>query len=130
MYCLDTNIVIDILRGDKKLGDKIERLLAEGFEIFLTPITLCELYRGAYGHVNYKKKILEVNSFILNFEILEFDAASCEEFGKTYKELEKKGKLIGEFDLMIASIVKSKRLVIVTRDKKDFENTGVRIEVW
>ena len=34
-----------------------------------------------------------------------------------------------EFYLMIAAIVKTNNLILVTIDKKDFEHIGVRIEV-
>jgi len=26
MYCLDTNILVDVIRGDEALGDKIDNL--------------------------------------------------------------------------------------------------------
>lgn len=129
MYCLDTNIVIDILRGDSSLKSKVDKM-QEMFDIFITNISLCELYRGAYGHFSQEKKIRILEEFISNFGLLTLDKGSCEEFGRTYIELEKSGKLVGDFDLMIASIVKSKNLILITRDKKDFENTGVKVEFW
>ena len=129
MYCLDSNVIIDFLRGDKKLAGKFSEVITSGAEVFITPITLCELYRGAYGYFDPQKKLEEVNYVISNFELLEFDSNSCGEFGKIHSKLEKSGKLIAEFDLIIASIVKAHDLILVTRDK-DFENTGVKLEVW
>ena len=35
-----------------------------------------------------------------------------------------------ESDLMIASIAKANGLVLVTRNKKHFENIDIKIEVW
>lgn len=130
MYCLDTNIIVDILRGDKVLGNKVDNLMAQGTEFSITPITLCELYRGAYAHVNKDDKLTEINTFIINFSLLDFDSDSCDNFGKLYLALKKLGKLVGEFDLIIASITMANDLILITRNKKDFENIGVKLEVW
>ena len=127
MYCLDTNVIVDILRGDLSLKAKVENLNSE---LFITPITLCELFQGAYGHVNSEEKIRGLEIFLLSCNLLEFDAFSCKEFGNLYSKLKKSGKLIDEFDLIIAAIVKSNDLILVTRDRKDFVNTGIKLEIW
>lgn len=129
MYCVDTNIIIDILRGDKNLGLKIENMSLSGKLFFITPITLCELYLGAYGHINPNEKIAEVESFISNFDFLNFNKESCKEFGKLNSKLRKKGKTASDFDLMIAAIVKSNNLILITRDR-DFEEIDIKVEVW
>ena len=129
MYCLDTNIAIDIFRGDESLRKKIEKI--QDFDVvFITPITLCELYKGVYLYHKPEEKIGDVNLFVANYQVLDFDLESCKEFGKIYADLNKEGKAIPESDLMIASITKTNDLILVTRDKKHFENTGVKIEVW
>lgn len=130
MYCLDTSILVDIIRGDQVLGDKIDNLMGEGIIFYITPITLCELYRGAYGHAQKENKLAEINSFITNFGLLDLDSISCDYFGKTYSILKKSGKMTGEFDLIIASITLANDLILITRNKKDFEHTGVKLEVW
>jgi tRNA(fMet)-specific endonuclease VapC len=130
MYCLDTNIVVDIFRGDKNLGNKVDNLMLSGTDFFITSITLCELYRGAYGHHNSQEKINEIDSFISNFFILDLDSESCKDFGEVYQRLKKSRKLIGEFDLIIGVVVKSRDLILVTRNSKHFENIGAKIEVW
>lgn len=130
MYCLDTNILVDIIRGDNVLGDKIDDLMDKGVVFYITPITLCELYRGAYSHAQKEDKLLKINSYVSNFELLEFDSISCDCFGKTYSFLKKSGKMTGEFDLIIASIVMANDLVLITRNEKDFEYIDVKLEVW
>lgn len=129
-YCLDTSIVVAIFRGDIELKDKIERIINMGGEFFVTPITLCELYVGAYSHQLKDKKIMEIRNFVSNYGILDFDLLSCEEFGKTYIKLENLGKMTEDFDLMISSIAKTNDLILITRNKKHFENTGVEVEIW
>jgi len=129
-YCLDTNIIIDIFRGDIGLKSKLEKIKLNKDEVFITPITLCELYRGAFLHHDSSKKLEDIDVFVSFFEILEFDINSCKEFGKEYARLKKRGKTTNEFDLMIISIAKVNNLVLVTRDKKHFKNMGIKVEVW
>ena len=128
MYCLDTSVIIDILRGDNNIKFKVAELSNKG-EIFLTPITLCELYKGAYSFHNQDEKIKDVEKFISFFQILNFDKFSCREFGKFYAKLKKSGVIICDFDLIIASIVKVNDLILITRDKH-FKNLDIRTEIW
>lgn len=129
MYCIDTNIIIDILRGERDVLTKVDKLLLSSTDVFITAITLCELYKGAYGHINPDKKIAEVKSFISNFGLLSLDEKSCEEFGKLGSEVKKNGKIVSEFDLIIAAIVRSNNLTLITRDK-DFDRIGIKVEIW
>lgn len=129
MYCLDTNIIVDILRGNETLRKKVQSISLSG-EISITPITLCELFRGAFNHINAQKKVEELQMFVSSLSLLEFNGAACRKFGETYRNLKKSGTLTSEFDLMIASIVKAHDLILITRDKKDFQHTGVKLEIW
>lgn len=127
MYCLDTNILIDLIRGDKVISENINNL--DG-SIFINPITQCELFKGVYLSSKKDEQLDIVEKLIESFEILEFNLDICKEFGKEYSRLSKLGKQIPEFDLIIACFAKVNNLILVTRDKKHFENTGIKIEVW
>lgn len=127
MYCLDTNIIIDILREDERLKSRIFSLNSQ---IFTTTLTLCELYKGAYLASRTQDAIKLINNFLDSVDLLTLDTASSEEFGKEFAKLQKSGKMTQEIDLMIATIAKTNNLTLVTRNKKDFENINVKIEVW
>lgn len=127
MYCLDTNILIDLVRGDKEIFEKINRL--DGI-IFINPITQCELFKGVYLSSKKDEELDVIEELIESFDVLEFSIDICREFGKEYARLSKIGKQIPEFDLIIACFCKVNNLILVTRDKKHFENLGIRIEVW
>jgi len=130
MYCFDTSIIVDIFHGDKDLISKLSKIIESMEDIFITPITLCELYKGAYSFYNSEKEIKDLEEFTDNFELLNFEKEACKEFGKQYDKLKKIGKMTEESDLMIASIAKANGLVLVTRNKKHFENIDIKIEVW
>ncbi|MBI4016313.1 MAG: type II toxin-antitoxin system VapC family toxin [Candidatus Aenigmarchaeota archaeon] len=118
MYCLDSNIIIDMFRGDNKLKEKIN-----SFEHYcITPIVLCELFKGAYLAEKQEKALKLVEEFVHSTELLEFSGHACKIFGHNYSYLKKKGKQTQERDLMIASIAMANNAMIVTRNIKDFEN--------
>ena len=127
MYCIDTNILIDILRGDEKLALKLQNL--HPFRLCISFISLCELYKGAYAYHDSVIKVSDVKNFASSFYFLALDEKICEEFGKMYSELKKKGKMIEESDLLIASAVKVNDLTLITRDK-DFKNMDIKVEIW
>jgi len=128
-YCLDSSIVIDWLRGDQELDAKIQEAQEHG-NIFMTVLTLCELYKGAYLARTKERALVIIKDLVENIGILDLSYEACEEFGKEYAFLDKIGKRTQEPDLMIASIAKVKNFIVVTRNKKHFENVDVRVEVW
>lgn len=129
MYCLDTNIIVNYLRGNKETISKVNEI-SEDCEIFITPLTLCELFRGAYLSTDSEIKVKLIKEFTDSFLLLEFDEKVCIEYGKEYARLSKLGKITENIDLMIACFAKINNLVLVTRNKKHFENIGIKTEVW
>jgi len=127
-YCLDTNIVIDFLRNKPLVVDSIRKM--EGEDLFVTSITLCELYKGVYLSNNSGNELIVINNFLNSVILIEFNQESCRLFGEEYYRLRKLGKQTEELDLMIASIARAHDLTVVTRNKKDFENINVKLEVW
>ena len=128
-YCLDSSIVIALFRGDEELHAKFLEI-SQTEDIYITYITLCELYKGVFLGKLFKKGSSELDDFLQSVNILDFNIESCKYFGEEYARLEKIGKATQEPDLMIASIAKVNGLTIVTRNKKHFENINSSIEVW
>lgn len=130
MYCLDTNIIIDFFRGDKGIINNLTRLSNKGANFFITYLTLCELYKGAFLHLKKEEKVIEIDNFASDQFILDFNINSCRIYGSLYYLLSKSGKMIPEPDIMIASIVKANNFILITRDKRHFENLGIKVEKW
>ena len=127
MYCFDTNIFVDWLRGDEELNEKIQSIQEN---IFMTSITLCELYKGVYLSSRKDYSLGLIKELIENFDIIGLTKEACEEFGKEFARLEKLGIRTQESDLMIASITKAHNLILITRNKKHFESINVEVEFW
>jgi predicted nucleic acid-binding protein len=58
-YCLDTGIIIAFFKNDEKVVKRMASL-QEDNHIFITFITLCELYKGVYrsSNINYEMSFL------------------------------------------------------------------------
>ncbi len=128
-YCLDTNIVVDFLRGNKIIIEKIRNISLHS-DLSITCISLCELFKGAFLSSRSEKELIIINDFLDSVKVLDLNIDSCQTFGQEYSRLNKIGKQTKEFDLMIASISRANGLILITRDKKDFENIDVKLEVW
>ena len=129
MYCLDTSILIDIFDAKAQIEKKLKKI--ETSQLFITPIILCELYRGA-AYARVKEKRLEFVEQILQVtDILPLGEMECRNFGKDYLELKKKGRPIKDADLMIAASCKAHNVTLITSDKKHFKNIPeLQVEVW
>ena len=131
IYCLDTNIIVDIFRGNKNFLSKIEESIKEKNQFCITILTLAELLKGAFLSNKKEESIIFVEDFIKNIEILSLDKESCKTYGEKFAELQKKGKKTEEIDLFIGSIVLTNGLTLITRNKKHFENISeLKLVEW
>jgi tRNA(fMet)-specific endonuclease VapC len=130
MYCLDTSIIIDFMRGDHLTVDKINALDSKGEPFCITSITLAELYKGAYLSSRAEKGLSEIDVLLSLAEIITLNREACQSYGKSFSHLQMKGRHTEELDLFIAAIVQAHRAILVTRNKKHFEHTGIKVEEW
>ena len=130
MYLLDTNICIYIIK--KKPADVLKTLKTKSKkDIYISSITIAELEHGIAKSQFPEKNKIALIEFLSIFNILPFDDNDAVEFGEIKKELEKKGKIIGPMDLLLAAQAKSKKLILVTNNTKEFERVeGLKIENW
>jgi len=129
MYCLDTNVIIAIFRGDRELAKKIVSINPD--DISFTVISLCELFKGAYKSKQREQSLKLIYDFASNYELLGLTQNSCEIFGKDFNALDNVGKQTEQFDLLTASIAKENNLILITRNKKHFTNiSDLQLEEW
>lgn len=126
MYVLDTDIVVDFLRDKENVRKLIYHLYTK--KAYTTFITASELYFGAYNS-EYKAKHFEEIDFLEGLiDILYPDLRACRSFGKIKKDLRDAGKIIGDFDIMIAAVTIANDFTLITRNVKHYENIkGLKI---
>ena len=120
-YLLDTNIIVEHLRGKRSIAASF---LEKGSTISI--ITQAELYYGAYKSKKPKENLVKIKQMLedLEIEIISLDEKIINNYGKLKAELEKKGKRLDEFDLLIASTAFSLKLILATRNIKHFQRVS------
>jgi tRNA(fMet)-specific endonuclease VapC len=127
-HLLDTNICAAHFR---RPGGLAHRFMQHVGRLFLPAIVLAELYAGAY-HVRDPAPLLgKIGDLLQDVQVLPFDEACAEEFGKVRGGLLQKGITVPVVDLMIASVALAHDLTLVTHNTADFQNIPKsRLEDW
>jgi tRNA(fMet)-specific endonuclease VapC len=127
---LDTNICSYIIRNQPESVKKKLKEVEKLHEVALSSIVASELLYGAYKKGS--QKLVEVIKHFINcFVVYDFDLKAAEEYALIRTELEKKGIVIGAYDLQIAAHARSLSAVLVTNNKKEFLRVeGLKVENW
>ena len=110
------------MRCEPAINQRLDELRSSGAEIAITSITLCELYKGASLSSRVEQNLAVVNRFLSAVTLLSQNRLSCVLFGQDFARLREKGMPTQDNDLMIASIAKANRCIVVTRNAKGFRN--------
>lgn len=128
-YLLDTNIVIFTIK--RKPESLLPKFNQHANQLAISVITLAELIFGAEKSINVNKNLAIVNDFVSRLAVLPYDEQSAFHYGDIRASLEKKGKVIGDNDLHIAAHARSKGLIVVTNNTREFKRVeGLRTEDW
>lgn len=126
---LDTNLCIRLLR-DRPQGLRT-RFNTEADTLCISTIILAELLHGAGKSANPVANQQAVEDFAARLEVLPFDANAAAHAGDIYADLERKGQVIGPYDILIAGHARSRGLVVITGNLKEFRRVdGLRAEDW
>ena len=112
---IDTDVIIEFLRGDSSLYNDIVGQL-------ISVITVSEIYYGEiYLHGLQEGKI-RLNELInhLDLEVIDIDFDVALKFTELKRELEKNGLKIEDMDLLIASTAIVSNVEFLTNNKKHF----------
>jgi len=118
-YRIDTDWIIDHLNGVETITIKLEKLASSG--ICTSIISVAELYEGVYGSKDYNASLEILETFLEGITVLSIDHEVCKIFGRERNKLRKQGNIIGDFDILIASICLKHNLILLTNNKKHFE---------
>lgn len=128
-YLLDTNICIYTI---KHRPDEVRQAFNRHHgQLCISTVTLMELIYGAEKSSNPEKNLEVVEGFAARLEVLHYDNLAAIHTGQIRAELAREGKLIGPYDQMIAGHARSRGLIIVTHNTREFERVpGLRVEDW
>ena len=128
-YLLDTNLCIRVLR-DRPQGLRA-RFNENAEALCLSDVVLYELLDGAERSGDPPSIRREVEHFAGRLTVLPFDSDAAAHTAEIRGDLERRGCVIGPYDLMIAGHGRSRGLVVVTGNPAEFQRVqGLRCEDW
>ena len=130
MVCLDTDILVGLLKGDKKATALINEFQISGESLKTTILTAYELLKGATISSKPQENLTIVRDLLSNIVVLTLNYESCEEASKIYTKLKSKGQTIGDFDILIAAIVIYNDETLISRDKHFQLIEILNIQIW
>ena len=121
MACLDTTFLVDLIRGEKKVLDTLEKLEKSEENISISSISVMELVMGASISNNASIENDKIMKLLESLIILNFDKDCAVLAGEIQAPLRKKGNLIDLEDIMIGATAVNQNEILITKNKKHFE---------
>jgi tRNA(fMet)-specific endonuclease VapC len=130
MTILDTTVMIALLNGSADAVEKVRELLKDSSPVVTTIITAYELLKGASLSSKRQENLIDVKEAISNIQVLDLTTNACVEASNIFCNLRGAGRLISEFDILIAAIAKTNNEAILTHDKHFREISGLKLIKW
>lgn len=128
-YMLDTNIAIYVIK--RRPSELLVTFNTYAGHMCISTITLAELMHGVEKSSNTERNRRNVEDFVSRLEVLGYDEAAASHYGEIRADLERKGTPIGVNDLHIAGHARSRGLVLVSNNTREFERVeGLRLMDW
>jgi tRNA(fMet)-specific endonuclease VapC len=118
---IDTSVLIEAERG----GLDLEKFLSDfpGEDWMISSVTVSELLHGGLRSsfpATQARRIKFAEETIQRFPVLAFDLVAARTHAQIWTELARRGRTVGERDLMIAATAMSLDYSVATRDLRSF----------
>ena len=133
MALLDTTVFVDLGgRGGKKkkaeAQEMLRQLISQGETLLTSRINVAELYVGVELGDDPARELAAIQDHLSWIGVLELDDSAARSFGIIRADLQRRGKLIGDLDLLIAGIAITNGESVVTRNLAHFQNVpGLKV---
>ncbi len=128
-YMLDTNICIFTIKNKPEhVRDAFNR---HHGQLCMSSVSLMELIYGAENSSSPERNLAVVEGFSARLEVLPYDEMAATHTGQLRAELALNGTPIGPYDQLIAGHARSRGLIVVTNNRRQFDRVaGLRVEDW
>ncbi|MFT3885603.1 MAG: type II toxin-antitoxin system VapC family toxin [Flavobacteriales bacterium] len=128
MYLLDTNACIHFMRGMHGMENAVARVGPTSCRI--SEITYAELLFGVENSDRRKHNLENLERFLLRISILPVWPA-IPVYAKERARLERIGRRVDDFDLLIGATAVHHGLTLVTNNTKHFQRLNdIKLEDW
>jgi predicted nucleic acid-binding protein len=126
-YLLDSDLVIDYLENVPSATELVSTLA--GDRLAMSAITYMEAYEGTLSAANPDVAQAKPNDFTVDVRVVPFDRRTAIVAASLRRELRAKGMRVNQRanDLNRAATALAHGLTLVTRNRRDFADTGVDI---
>lgn len=126
-FLVDTDWVIDHFNRIGAVTQRLHELQKEG--LALSMISVAELWEGVHFSNDPERSQAMLEEFLSGVVVLGIDEEICRRFGQLRGSLRRQGKLVGDFDLLIAASALRHNLTLLTNNRRHFESIeGLRFE--
>ena len=127
LHMLDTNIVSHLVRQHPEVVNRYSQITPE--KMCISSVTEAELLYGVAKKQNNKlhETIME---FLKTITICAWDSEAAATYGELRAAMEKKGKVMGDLDQLIAAHAISRGTMIVTNDRAFGMVQDLTVEDW
>jgi len=129
-YIMDTNIITAIMKSNEKVKRRAQETILLGDDIFINGVSYYEIKRGLLAK-DARKQLQFFDQLCKEYGLVLLDnQAIFDRAAEIYAELQRKGELIGDADILIAAITDTRNFTLVS-DDGDFDKIqGLRVENW
>ena len=128
-FLLDTDTCVFWLRGHPGIHAQVAAVGPEALNISV--ITLAELRYGAECSAQAAANHRAIDDFASGIAVLPVDADIVRSFGEIKAQLRRQGKLIEDFDLLLAATALTNNLALVTNNTTHFDRIpGLTQDNW
>ena len=119
--CLDTDILVDYLRGPSDVVMRLfELALDKGVLLFTTVINAFEIWLGVFLAPEPNRILKSTEEFLDGLVILDLDYEAAKEAGRLMAMLRKRGTVIDVRNMLAGCIAKRHGLPMVTRNLRHY----------
>jgi tRNA(fMet)-specific endonuclease VapC len=136
-YLLDTNVCIALINPlTRRTSEPVRKRFAEaaesGEQVWVSSVAVNELWYGVAKSAQTEANTLRLKMFLAGaVRVLEFGEEDARCAGEIRNSLERTGRPIGAYDLLIAGQALSRKLTLVTANAREFGRVkGLVWEDW
>jgi len=121
MFLIDTDILIWILRGNKKYEDYLQKVKYEG-SISVSTITIAEVYKNIYP-----SEVVKTEGVLGELQTWDVTAPVAKQGGLYWQEYSKNLKNLNLTDCLIAGTAHINNLTLITLNIKHFPMQDIKV---
>ena len=125
---LDTNTASYAIKGNAAVRKHLLRTAMQ--QVCISVVTEAELLFGTARRPDNAGLRTAVQEFLLRIGILSWDSEAAHQYAYLRALLERRGKAIGNMDLLIAAHALAANLTLVTNDQVFHQVSGLTIVNW